>query len=305
MGKILAVGLCCMDVTSYVQKYPAEDSDTRVFDQRTTLGGNIANSASVLAQLNAHTVMFASLPAQDLILAELIRQAGIDASRCIRRPNCKSAVSTCIVNESSGTRTILHYRGNLQEPTAEEFKRTFPNLDEFSWVHFEGRNVDEVAGMIAHVRELRSKSDGPKLPRISLELEKIRPFPFLEPLVPLADVLFVSKEFARSKSWHSRMEAVEGVQSQLGADRAIVICPWGEQGVSARATSIGDWVHVDAHKPEAVVDTLAAGDCFIAACLHYLNEGLMLKEVLEKAVYIAGEKCGQKGVRNLKCLTKG
>lgn len=32
-----------------------------------------------------------------------------------------------------------------------------------------------------------------------------------------------------SLAWHSRMEAVEGVQSQLGADRAIVICPWGEQ----------------------------------------------------------------------------
>lgn len=31
--RILLVGLCCLDVCNYVEKYPAEDTDNRVFEQ--------------------------------------------------------------------------------------------------------------------------------------------------------------------------------------------------------------------------------------------------------------------------------
>jgi len=43
-----------------------------------------------------------------------------------------------------------------------------------------------------------SGSDG-KGPRVSVELEKLRPFPYWMDLAPLADVVFVSKEFALDK----------------------------------------------------------------------------------------------------------
>jgi len=33
MGKrVLIVGLCCLDVVSYLDNFPVEDSDNRVFD---------------------------------------------------------------------------------------------------------------------------------------------------------------------------------------------------------------------------------------------------------------------------------
>lgn len=47
------------------------------------------------------------------------------------------------------------------------------------------------------------------------------------------------------------------------------------------------------------MDTLAAGDTFIAACLHYLNEGAELIKVLKKATRLAGIKVGQKSVLDL------
>jgi sugar/nucleoside kinase (ribokinase family) len=59
------------------------------------------------------------------------------------------------------------------------------------------------------------------------------------------------------------------------------------------------FIHVPAYCPVLVVDTLAAGDTFIAACLHFLNEGNDLLYVLQKATKLAGLKVGQKSVLDL------
>lgn len=49
-GHILVVGLCCIDTICYVDKYPEEDTDTRVFEMKNTLGGNATNTCMVLNQ---------------------------------------------------------------------------------------------------------------------------------------------------------------------------------------------------------------------------------------------------------------
>jgi hypothetical protein len=38
----------------------------------------------------------------------------------------------------NGSRTILHFRGDLPELNAKDFIDCFPSLDSFSWFHFEG-----------------------------------------------------------------------------------------------------------------------------------------------------------------------
>lgn len=69
MGKILVVGLCCIDTVNYIRKFPPEDSDTRVFDQRSTLGGNAANTSAILNQLDSNCYeLFASVPASNIML---------------------------------------------------------------------------------------------------------------------------------------------------------------------------------------------------------------------------------------------
>uniref|UniRef100_A0A915DLX2 Carbohydrate kinase PfkB domain-containing protein n=1 Tax=Ditylenchus dipsaci TaxID=166011 RepID=A0A915DLX2_9BILA len=111
--------------------------------------------------------------------------------------------------------------------------------------------------------------------------------------------MLVSKDFAQSKGWNSMTEAVEGVQKDFAA-RSTVICAWGEKGAAGRVDSTGEMVVQEAFNPSQVIDTLAAGDCFIGACLNFLNQGFSLKEVLENGCRIAGKKCGQRGLLNLK-----
>ena len=49
--KVLCVGLVCLDIVNYCERYPLEDEDIRAKDQKWCKGGNAANTASVLRLL--------------------------------------------------------------------------------------------------------------------------------------------------------------------------------------------------------------------------------------------------------------
>ncbi|VDM40440.1 unnamed protein product [Toxocara canis] len=291
---ILVVGLTCIDVVNYVNSYPLEDSDNRVMKQVWSLGGNAANNVTVLNQLNSHTTLFSALPADNSLVNQLLLKNGICSSRCVFRENSEVPLSTIIVNESSSTRTVLHYRGQLDEVKFEEFKATFPNISDFCWIHFEGRNCDEVLRMVEYIREQRGSA---ALPRISIECEKVRPFPTMERAIPLADVVFVSKDFAKCRGFTDKESAVDGIRKLFGVSRNTIICPWAEKGAAGRACEESRMVSVEAFTAAGpAVDTLAAGDCFIACCIHWLSEGYDLEQTLTRACRITGKKVAKRGL---------
>ncbi|VIO89740.1 Uncharacterized protein BM_BM8063 [Brugia malayi] len=295
--QILIVGLTCVDIINYAESFPIEDSDSRVLEQIWSAGGNATNNVVVLNQLNSHSILFSAIPINCSIITSLLTKVGISSKHCVHRLNGDLPTSTVIVNERTGSRTILHYRGQLQEPNCEEFQLAFPDISIFSWIHFEGRNFENLITMIKYVLVSRQNNEKPKL---SLECEKVRDFETLENAIPLVDVVFVSKDFARKKGFRNKEEAVIGIQQKYGASHAIVICPWAEQGAAARHTTNGELISVDAYMEAGpAIDTLGAGDCFIACCIHFLNEGNSLRDVLVKACRITGKKVAKRGLLGL------
>ncbi|VBB31960.1 unnamed protein product, partial [Acanthocheilonema viteae] len=143
----------------------------------------------------------------------------IDEQSYLDSRRCTSDLALCLF-------VFLENFIGFQEPNCEEFQRAFPNISIFSWIHFEGRNFENLLIIIKHV--LLSRQN--KRPTISLECEKVRDFETLENAIPIVDVVFVSKDFARKKGFQNKEEAVFGIQQKYGASRAIVICPWAEQG---------------------------------------------------------------------------
>ena len=51
-GRILCVGLLCIDIINVCNRYPREDEDIRAKDQKWRKGGNAANTCHVLRMLN-------------------------------------------------------------------------------------------------------------------------------------------------------------------------------------------------------------------------------------------------------------
>ena len=83
--------------------------------------------------------------------------------------------------------------------------------------------------------------------------------------------------------------------------RAAVICPWAEDGAAAMTNaSTQDIATSPAFPPVKLVDTLAAGDTFIAATLTAMTLGRDLQDSITYGCKIAGAKCGMHGLEGLR-----
>ncbi|XP_064188067.1 ketohexokinase isoform X2 [Anguilla rostrata] len=289
--KILCIGLVCLDIINVVDKYPEEDTDSRCLSQRWQRGGNASNSCTVLSILGAPCAFMGSLapgPVADFVLADF-RRYDIDVSLLAERAECSFPASVVISNVRTGSRTILHMNRNLPDVSAEDFSRV--DLSQYKWIHWEGRNAEEQVKMIQRVEHYNSTLPEDKRITISVEIEKTR-----EPLYqlfPYGDVVFVSKDVAKHFGFQTAADALRGLYGRVKKG-AVLMCAWAEKGADAMGPD-GAVVHSDAFPPEALVDTLGAGDTFNASVIFALSRGKSLQEALSFGCQVAGRKCGVHG----------
>ncbi|XP_031711628.1 ketohexokinase isoform X3 [Anarrhichthys ocellatus] len=289
--KILCVGLVCLDIINVVDKYPEEDTDSRCLSQRWQRGGNASNSCTVLSLLGAPSAFMGSLsagPVADFIMADFSRCA-VDVSAVVWQMEGQTPSACCVVCPSSGSRTVLLYDTNLPDVTAEEFSKV--DLHQFKWIHLEGRNAEDQVKMIQQVVMFNSTLPRQQRITVSVEIEKTR-----EPLYqlfPHGDVVFVSKDVAHHFGFLSAEAALKGLYSRV-KQGAVLVCAWAEKGADALGPD-GSVVHSDAFPPEALVDTLGAGDTFNSAVIYTLSNGGSLQDALTFGCRVAGRKCGFHG----------
>lgn len=279
MPRILCVGIATVDIVNHVSSYPAEDSEVRALQQQVRIGGNAANTALVLAQLGDEVAWAGCLSdGPDAGLArETFRDYGVEIGHATVIPGAHMPTSYVILSRVTGSRSIVHYR-NLPEYTADAFSRI--DLRNFDWVHFEGRSVDQLASMIKRARGTCG------LP-VSLEVEK--PRQGIGALFCEADLLMFSGDYLRVRG----AQPGEFLKALPGGGMAT--CTLGEQGAWARDFE-GNILHVQAHHPAQVVDTLGAGDVFNAGLLHAVTHGVPMSDALSQANRLAGEQCGKEGL---------
>ena len=86
--------------------------------------------------------------------------------------------------------------------------------------------------------------------------------------------------------------------SMSSVSSAVIIVPWGEQGAMARCGN-GDIVESKAYSPTTLIDTIGAGDTFIAATVFSLCHNKSVQESIDLGNLIAGAKCGMMGYSGL------
>ena len=283
MARILAIGVATLDIINTVDGYPRENDKLRALARRQVRGGNAANTLVVLSRLG-HRGAWAGTLADDepaRLIRDDLQRHGIDLRHARARQGA-SPVSYVTHNRRNGSRTIIHYR-ELEEFSAADFRLI--ELTPYDWCHFEGRNVAQLARMLAMARAAR-----PALP-LSLEVEK--PRPGIEALFGHARVLLFSRDYAASQGAGDAASFLAEMSGRLPGRR--LFCTWGEDGAWAVDES-GHSLHAPAHRPPAVVDTLGAGDTFNAGVIHGCLAGYTVAETLRRACRLAGEKCGHEGL---------
>ncbi|XP_040890173.1 ketohexokinase isoform X2 [Toxotes jaculatrix] len=222
------------------------------------------------------------------IMADFARRA-VDVSAVVWQVHGQTPCACCVVCQSNGSRTVVLSDTNLPDVTAQDFSRV--DLRQFKWIHWEGRNAEEQVKMIQQVVEFNSSLPQQQRITISVEIEKTREK--LYQLFPHGDVVFVSKDVARHFGFQSAEAALRGLYSRV-KQGAVLICAWAEDGADALGPD-GLVVHSDAFPPEALVDTLGAGDTFNAAVIYALSNGGRLQDALTFGCRVAGRKCGFHG----------
>jgi len=287
VSKILTVGIATLDIINIVERYPREDEKMRAIDQRVSRGGNAANTACVLSQYG-HDIDFAGVivdePDGHRIEQDMLENQ-IGLSFCQRVDGGKMPTSYITLNTDNASRTIVNYR-DLPEYSVESFKQI--PLQEFDWIHFEGRNIEHTIEMIRYAR----KHINNKI--ISVEIEKDRPG--IDALMPLADVLMIPGAQVRRRGFTDPYLYFDHIRPQ--APTATLITTWGAEGAFGRDSNNMDY-HCPSIPPDKVIDTIGAGDTFNAAFINAFSSGLTLEESLSHACEIAGKKVAQLGFDNL------
>jgi ketohexokinase len=287
MAHVLGIGNATIDLVHSLAAYPAENDEVRCDARSMRRGGNAANSLVVLAQ-SGHDCDWAGVLAGDAdgrFVRDDLAAAGVGTMYCRIEPGGSMPVSMVMLSAATGSRTIVHYR-DLPEFGAADFA-AIP-LQDFDWLHFEGRSPAALHIMLERVR-----AQCPAMP-VSLEVEK--PRDGIEALFDLVDVLLFSAAYARHYGHEDPSALLRSVANRRpGAD---LFCAAGAAGAVGMDRA-GFEYRQPALVTGPVVDTLGAGDVFNAGVINGCLLGHDMAGILRGACELAGRKCRQTGFTGL------
>ncbi|PVH93897.1 Ribokinase-like protein [Periconia macrospinosa] len=317
---IVCVGAVYIDTILSIPKFPIEDEKLRATSHARRRGGNCANTLEVLSQLIPTTSLVTQLhlltvlPKRDSPATKFICDSlpGVQTNACLYREEQDEAASSYILqNAQNQSRTIVSYNP-LGEMEHSEFGSCVMRLLleagglnslMHGWFHFEGR-VPETT--LQGVQLLKSMSSARGF-RVSVECEKPERVGMAK-VAEIADMVFYSKIWVQGHGFDDPHAFLESQISSM-MDQAILCCTWGEKGAVAvkKRQDGNEWARVPAWKPtdgchSQVVDTIGAGDTFIAGMLFALTHhehDWNLEQKLMLANELAGRKVLQHGFSNL------
>lgn len=287
MANILGIGNAVLDIIFTVPHYPHEDEEIRALNKSVALGGNVNNTLYVLNQLGHNTAICTTVATDNeaKLLVAGIKERGISTEHVQTFIQGRTPSSFVTLNAENGHRSIVHYR-DLPEVTFDYFAKI--EIEEYDWLHFEGRNLENLPGMLNIAKTFLTHQP------ISLEIEK--PREGIEALIPHANLVIFSHHYAQAKGFSNGEALLAHIKSSSPGIN--LVCTWGNQGVWHSAPN-GDIKHTPAEVINPVVDTLGAGDTFNAGLIHHLVLGKTLLEAVESASKLAAQKCRQFGLDKL------
>uniref|UniRef100_A0A8C9QKW6 Ketohexokinase n=1 Tax=Spermophilus dauricus TaxID=99837 RepID=A0A8C9QKW6_SPEDA len=334
--QILCVGLVVLDIINVVDKYPEEDTDSRCLSQRWQRGGNASNSCTVLSLLGAPCAFMGSLasgPVADFVLDDL-RRYSVDLRYSVFQTLGSIPISTVIINETSGSRTILHAYSFL----VADFRRRGIDVSHVAWqsrgdtpcsccivnnssgsrtiVLYDTNLPDVSAKDFEKVDLTRFKWIHIEGRNVSEQVKMLQRIEHHNARQPPEQKIRVSVEIEKPREELFQLfgygelvfvskdvakhlgfqSAVEALRGLYGRVivKATLVCAWAEEGADALGPD-GQLLHSDAFPPPRVVDTLGAGDTFNASVIFSLAQGKSMQEALRFGCQVAGKKCGLQG----------
>ncbi|MGH2909430.1 MAG: carbohydrate kinase family protein [Solirubrobacteraceae bacterium] len=274
---IVCVGDNCVDVTQSGQRDLLNgDRATAATPPGHMAGGNAFNVAVALARMGRRASYLGAVgddPAAEVIVSAA-NQAGVDTSRLERVPG--STGRTVVDHDPDGERRVV----SEDYGVAAKYRidsETAAWLAGAGWLHF-ARQVD-LADWGSTLREGGAV--------LSCDLGHGGGVGMLERVAPVVDVVFMSASSAAG------LTPEQMVRRALEAGAPLVVVTLGARG-SIAASADTHW-RMDATPVARVIDTLGAGDAYIAAFIAARMEEKRIDEAMRAGSAAGAAACTQWG----------
>jgi len=286
----VGVGFCSNDHLAVLPFIPM-DTKVRILQHNILGGGPAANSTAGAATLGKSAAFIGTVGDDAdgrMILADFAKQ-GVDTSAMKIRPGATSAIAYLWIEEKTGNRSCAWTREGLDELTADEVDLDLVRAARI--LHVDGHNA---AGAIAAAKAAKEAGV-----LVNYDAGTVRDG--MEELLPLADLLVCSGEFARKVTGLADTEAAVRKIYDLYKPRVAGATMGVEGSMCFDGKTL---VKCPAFPVEKVVDTTGCGDLFHTGfAIRYL-ETQDLMECQRFGAAVSALKCRGLSGRPPSCPTR-
>ncbi|MAT41167.1 MAG: carbohydrate kinase [Anaerolineaceae bacterium] len=281
---VIGLGMATMDILTTVSHLPESNEVFAADDIRIQGGGPVATALVGLSVLGAKTSYLGTIAPDNWgnsILKEF-EHYKVDTSHVDQTNTGTSSVAVILIEKDKGDRAILYKKSDLPELNPDTL--TADLITQAKILHLDGVHMEAAirAAQLAHEHGMLVSFDG----------GAGEPWPGIERLLPLVDILVVARQFAAQMT---------GLTDPLQSGPALL--KWGANEVVVTDGENGSWYcdkEINIFQPAYqvdVVDTTGAGDTFHGAYLYAFLQNLAPQQRLAFASAAAAMKCTKIGGR--------
>ncbi len=280
----VGLGLCALDYTFVVDRYPRLDDKIDAASFSRQGGGPVPTALCTLSKFGVRSALIGKCgkDSDGKLLRDELRRFGVNSRYLILDPDSRTPRAFIIVDKESGKRTVILDRTETSALSPDELDATV--IQRAGFLLIDGREPE--TSLTAAV--LARKAD------VEVILDAGSPRKNIGDILPYVDHLVVSNRF--SLDFTQEVDPGRAALKLAHMGFKSVVITSGHKG-SIGATSDGQLFQQEAFKVN-VVDTTGAGDVFHGAFIYGLVQRWELSRILEFASAAAALKCTRLGGRH-------
>lgn len=283
MSKIVGIGACVMDTLVSVPYYPNEDTKLRAESSKPAGGGPVATGLVAAAKLGCETEYIGILSddAGGRFLKDDFKKYGVGTDNITVKSGYRSFTSVIWLSAETSSRTCVFDKGNL--PPLELSEKQIQAVKNAELLMVDGNEMDAAveAAKIARENGVKVLYDAGGL------------YDGVRELLPLADILIPSEEFALSITGCEKAEDAALMLYGTYRPEVVIITQGKRGGIIFDGNNITDYPAF----PAKAVDTNGAGDVFHGAFAAAVVKGFDYEKCCHFSSAVSAIKCTGVGAR--------
>ena len=261
--KIIAIGHASYDLTFPIEKYPEENTKTRLTESSACGGGPASNAAYLLAKWK-EDVFFAGVVGKDYYgdkIREEFEEIGARVTYLEQNKKVSTTLSFVMANIKNGSRTILTMQGKNKKPLTKVSK------EKYDVILVDGEEPE------ASIKVIKRNKNAIKV----IDAGRIREGTNI--LCPLVDYVVCSHDYAEGISGltydHKKEILIKMHECLTEKFHNTVVITLEAEGCF---TKIGDEYKIIPSIKVKTVDTTGAGDIYHGAFTYFISHGYSLEQ---------------------------